>query len=279
MPVPSGIENLSVTAASNDPAGTENANTADDHLRAIYAFLRQTQTKGSDIASAATVTPGSTAASFDITGTTGISAIGSTSSWDGRRVLLQFDGALTLTHSASLILPGAANIVTAAGDRAEFWQEGSGVWRCLWYTRAQAPSFYVWRGTTAQTSGTTILYNQTNHNNGSNYVAGTGVFTAPIDGVYSFHGQATVSNQTGTTQAVTVSISANISGSAQTVSSQSQSITTGSSGDFSVQCQNIRLTALDTVQVAVTSLSANLTVTGNNAGATLSRFSGRYLGN
>lgn len=279
MPVPSGIENLSVTAASNDPAGTENANTTDDHLRAIYAFLRQTQTKGSDIASAATVTPGSTAASFDITGTTGISAIGSTSSWDGRRVLLQFDGALTLTHSASLILPGAANIVTAAGDRAEFWQEGSGTWRCLWYTREQAPSFHVWRGTTAQTSGTTILYNQTNHNNGSNYVSGTGVFTAPIDGVYSFQAGAEVNNATGTTQSVTVSIVAFIGGVTATVASQNQDIPTGTTRVYDLQFQNIRLSANDTVLVEVTSLSANLKVIGSNQGATGSRLSGRYLGN
>ena len=40
MPVPTLWSQLSTTAASNDPASSENASTADDHLRQIYAFLR-----------------------------------------------------------------------------------------------------------------------------------------------------------------------------------------------------------------------------------------------
>lgn len=47
----------------------------------------------------------------------------------GARVLLEFDGACLLTHSASLILQGAVNFTTAAGDVMEFVFEGSGVWR------------------------------------------------------------------------------------------------------------------------------------------------------
>lgn len=48
-----------------------------------------------------------------------------------------FSGALTLTHNAaSLILPGGANIVTAAGDCATFLSLGAGKWRCIKYQPA-----------------------------------------------------------------------------------------------------------------------------------------------
>lgn len=42
MPVPSDIDDLSTTAAENDPAGTEDTfPTLDNHLRQIYAFLAE----------------------------------------------------------------------------------------------------------------------------------------------------------------------------------------------------------------------------------------------
>jgi hypothetical protein len=53
------------------------------------------------------------------------------------RFILVFAGALTFTHNAtSLILPGAANITTAAGDVAWMESLGSGNWRCLVYMPA-----------------------------------------------------------------------------------------------------------------------------------------------
>lgn len=97
--------------------------------------------KGTDVASASTVTFGE-AGYYDITGTTTITALALSTDRAGKVVTLQFDGALTLTHGASLILPSATNIVTAAGDRAAFISEGSGVFRCLWYTKAGASGIY-----------------------------------------------------------------------------------------------------------------------------------------
>jgi hypothetical protein len=48
-----------------------------------------------------------------------------------------FSGALTLTHSGTaLILPGSANITTAANDRFRFLSLGSGNWICVNYTKA-----------------------------------------------------------------------------------------------------------------------------------------------
>lgn len=136
MPIPSTIESLSTTAASNGPAGSEQRTLADDGLRQAYAFIRQLVTLGSNIASASSITPPSTGSSFNITGTTSITAIASTNSWDGRVIRLIFAGALTLTHSSNLALPGSVNITTAANDIAEFVQTASGAWRCATYQKA-----------------------------------------------------------------------------------------------------------------------------------------------
>lgn len=88
-----------------------------------------------NIASAATVdlTVVGAGNTVHITGATGIGVWTMTS---GQVVDVVFDGALLLTHSATTNnLPGAANITTAAGDRARLWYDGTTVW-CLTYTRA-----------------------------------------------------------------------------------------------------------------------------------------------
>ncbi len=100
--------------------------------------------KSADIASA-TTTDLSTATGFfvDVTGTTTITGLGTVPS--GRMITVRFTGALTLTHNGtSLILPGAANIVTVAGDTAQFASLGSGNWVCVRYMRsALAPPLLV----------------------------------------------------------------------------------------------------------------------------------------
>ena len=72
------------------------------------------------IASAATVDLGSvTTNNALITGNTTITSFGASASLANPVYLIQFNGALTLTYNAaSLVLPGAANITTAAGDSA-----------------------------------------------------------------------------------------------------------------------------------------------------------------
>jgi hypothetical protein len=88
------------------------------------------------VASATTTDLGAAAAPYlNITGTTTITGFGTVAA--GTLVIVKFAAALTLTHNAtSLILPGGANITTAAGDVAQFVSEGSGNWRCLWYNKA-----------------------------------------------------------------------------------------------------------------------------------------------
>lgn len=67
-----------------------------------------------------------------ITGNTTITSFGTCPA--GARFVLVFDGVLTLTHNAtSLILPGSANITTAAGDCCMIISEGSGNWRVIGY--------------------------------------------------------------------------------------------------------------------------------------------------
>ena len=87
------------------------------------------------IASASTVNIGAaTANTINISGTATITSFGTIAAGATRRLV--FQGALTLTHNAaSLILPGAANITTAAGDVAEFMSLGGGNWRCFSYQR------------------------------------------------------------------------------------------------------------------------------------------------
>lgn len=71
---------------------------------------------------------------FDITGTTTINTIATKGV--GTVIILEFDGILTLTHSNDLFLPTAANITTAAGDIAVFYEYAAADWRCLSYQRA-----------------------------------------------------------------------------------------------------------------------------------------------
>lgn len=95
--------------------------------------------KGADVASANALTLGTDGNYFDITGTTAITSIGTLGV--GTVVKLHFDGALTLTHhSTDLVLPGGANITTAAGDECELVEYATGDWRCTDYTKADGTS-------------------------------------------------------------------------------------------------------------------------------------------
>ncbi|HYF18686.1 MAG TPA: hypothetical protein VEA40_12530, partial [Ramlibacter sp.] len=88
---------------------------------------------GASIASAATLNlSAATGNRVHVTGTTTITAV----TLARGPVTVIFDGALTLTHHATNCnLPGAANITTAAGDRAVFESDGATVY-CSSYTKA-----------------------------------------------------------------------------------------------------------------------------------------------
>jgi hypothetical protein len=138
MAVPTTITNLSVTASSNSPAGSDSVTTStgpDEYFRALSAIVRRGQAS-STLASAGSLNLGGVVAGdyIDITGTTSITSFGTIDAGIERTLI--FSGALTLTHnSTSLILPTGANITTVAGDVFTFRSEGSGNWRCTGSSR------------------------------------------------------------------------------------------------------------------------------------------------
>ena len=137
MPVPSAITDLSQTAGSNYPSGGESPITADNYFQAYASFIallrdgkgHSTQTT---LASAtATDIGGQNSLYVSVTGTTTITGFGT--NYNGPR-FVSFTGALILTHSATLVIPGAANITTAAGD-ACIVVPISGGWKIVSYDK------------------------------------------------------------------------------------------------------------------------------------------------
>jgi microcystin-dependent protein len=150
-PIRYGTDNITFTERSTvsgdaaaedleyDNAGSgliaANLQAAIDELAA--KFLGQ---QGTSIASAATTNIGNADSDFvRITGTTTITSFGSATK--RHHVWIKFTGILTLTHHATnLILPGAQNIVTAAGDMAELVRISGSSWQCIAYHRASGLS-------------------------------------------------------------------------------------------------------------------------------------------
>lgn len=104
------------------------------HLVA-YPFPDSSQPVQS-IASAATTNLGSlTSPNVLITGTTTITSLGSSASTSFPNYFVRMQGALVLTNGAALILPGNANITTAAGDYFYAQYQGVGNWKVAAYFR------------------------------------------------------------------------------------------------------------------------------------------------
>ena len=128
--------------------------------------------KGADVASAAALPILADGNYYDVTGMETITSI-NTSGSVGTVIKLHFDAALTLTHNATdLVLPGGANITTAAGDEAEFVEYASGDWRCTKYTKAD--------GTAVISSDPGLIHLETINASGASTVD----FTTNIDGTY-----------------------------------------------------------------------------------------------
>lgn len=147
------IGGITLDGAVMSPSLVDNAER--ESMAQIATQLGDVGAKGADIASAATTNlANATGWYLDITGTTTITSFGTVD--EGQQYTLRFVSALTLTHNAtSLILPGAANITTAAGDVAVMMSLGSGNWRCIDYQRASGLP-----GDVTQT-GTQTLTNKT----------------------------------------------------------------------------------------------------------------------
>lgn len=110
--------------ADNIAAGAVNGS----HIN-LGAYIFK-QSKGADVASAATVTLGNDGNFFDITGTTTITSI--TAKTAGTVVQLQFDSSLTLTMGSNLNIDG--NFLTSTGATIELISDGTN-----WFEISRSP--------------------------------------------------------------------------------------------------------------------------------------------
>ena len=137
---------ISELNTSNPVGATDPKSQGDNHIRLIKSTLQSTfpgasraiylETARADVADSATPDLGAAATNYvNLLGTTTITSFGTEVAGVWR--FIRFNAARTLTHNAtSLILPGAANITTAANDTALAVSEGSGNWRVLIYIKA-----------------------------------------------------------------------------------------------------------------------------------------------
>lgn len=94
--------------------------TSDNFAWVDSSVKTKRQTKGSDIASAGSITiPDNNGNVFDITGSATIATINGVA---GTFNTFQFDGAAKFTHSASLLCPNALDMQFAAADVVQFYQ-------------------------------------------------------------------------------------------------------------------------------------------------------------
>ncbi len=137
-------DSVVVTSQANAEAGTNNTEfmtpLRDRQAQAAYNLVLDSAVnyaKAADIASATTMDIGAATGNFvDITGTVTTTALGTVQAGT-KRTLRFITAGQTLTHNGtSLILPGSANIVTAANDIGEFVSLGSGNWICTNYQLA-----------------------------------------------------------------------------------------------------------------------------------------------
>jgi hypothetical protein len=156
--------------------------------------MMSTGTKGGDIPSASTLVIDTDGDFFDITGTTGITAMTVDA---GRRFTLQFDGAVVLTHGSSLYLPGAVNFTTEANDSLDFIATAANTVRCTGYALKDGGSpvaagvadvkFLAFNSATDSNvtgNGTTVTvdFDTEVYDTGDDFASDT--FTAPSTGKY-----------------------------------------------------------------------------------------------
>ena len=137
---------ISELNTSNPVGATDPKSQGDNHIRLLKSALQATfpgaghaiylDTARADVADSATPDLGAAATNYvNLLGTTTVTSFGTVAAGIWRYI--RFNAAKILTHNGtSLILPGAANITTAAGDTALAVSEGSGNWRVLAYQRA-----------------------------------------------------------------------------------------------------------------------------------------------
>ncbi len=137
--------------------------------------------KGGDLVAAGTLVVDTDGLAFDVTGATTITDFSGMRV--GQMVLLRFDGAPLLTHSADLYLPNAANIQCVAGDVGLFHCHATDDVRLVSWVGSQLPlgdaaaTSLTMSGTTETdantlTKGNLIAF-RLNYNHGSDTIVGS----------------------------------------------------------------------------------------------------------
>lgn len=103
--------------------------------------------KGGDIASASPLVIDTDGNMFDVTGTTNFTVM---TVAVNRNFTLQFDGIITVTHGASIILPAGANFTTAAGDIFECQSIAANVVLVTGITKADGTAVVAGGGATKE---------------------------------------------------------------------------------------------------------------------------------
>ncbi len=155
VPAASGSASLSDTTLTRTEAGNLHSSGVASQSTA-NGVVDALATAEATVASATTTDLGAvTSQNVQITGTTTITSFGTKTAGTIRRG--RFAGVLTLTHNAtSLILPGAANITTAANDTFEAVSLGAGNWLVYFYQKASGAAI-----TSSGGGGTTRMYDKT----------------------------------------------------------------------------------------------------------------------
>ena len=228
---------------------------ANDHNSIVAAIKGTTGenltvfTKGVDIVSASALVLGTDGNYWHVTGTVTITSVSTLPA--GTVIKLEFDGVLVLTHNAtSLILQGATNYTTVAGDVFEFTSEGSGNWRetgrgfsagasalgavpsLTLSTSGAAGSgnFFVRRNATIALFDTTaarsVAFGDVGTTGGVN-------FAAPRDHGHAFYASAAVVPSTGNLLTV-ASTNGNLAWSAATAVADNASLAAVLAGDYTL---------------------------------------------
>lgn len=116
--------------------GTETITGSDANRAVTPDSLAALWEDGGDLSNGATITLPEGGSFNLVTSTTAITTIAFSTSKAGRRAVLRFATARTLTQGSNLLLPTGANIATAAGDICEVEDRGGGITRVNWYQRA-----------------------------------------------------------------------------------------------------------------------------------------------
>jgi hypothetical protein len=182
MAIPSTIADLSTTSASNYPQSSDSVGAAIYQLpQAISAIIKKQFIAGSDItvSSSGSVTIPVENCYITIQGT-GFNITGFSDCFNGRVVTLRFASAgLTLVHSASLQLPGSANITTGENDVSVFVNESVGVWRCAAYLKADGTV-----STTTVNAATSVTTPKVDTSQGANIASASTINLETATGQY-----------------------------------------------------------------------------------------------